>query len=227
MVLEIFADSRRLPDDIDAEAAQPFAAADPRQFQQMGRADGAGGEDDLAARRNCRVPAVDAYFRADGAAVFQQHALGLGAQDDSQIGPSARRAQEGLGRVDAHAAPLVDLKIADAQIVAAVEIADAGNADGHGGVAHGVEDRPMQALFLDAPLAAAAVTVVGAVHEVLVLLEIGQHIVPAPAGIAELAPVIVVAGLAAHVDHAVDRGAAAEHLAARIVDGATAEPGLD
>ena len=54
-------------------------------------------------------------------------------------------------------------------------------------------------------------------------LETGQHVVPAPAGEAELAPVIIVGGLAAHVDHGVDRGRAADHLAARIVQAAAVE----
>ena len=56
--------------------------------------------------------------------------------------------------------------------------------------------------------------------------EIGQDIVPAPADIAQLAPVVVIGRLAAHVDHAVDRGAAAEQLAARIDQGASVETWL-
>src|SRR4029077_18739645 len=47
--------------------------------------------------------------------------------------------------------------------------------------------------------------------------KVRPHIVPRPAGQAELAPMIVVTGLTEHVDHAVDRRRAADHLAARIV----------
>ena len=50
------------------------------------------------------------------------------------------------------------------------------------------------------------------------LLEIGQHVVPAPAAIAELRPMIEILGLAADVDQPVDRRRAAEHAAARIRD---------
>src|SRR6478672_2493437 len=68
---------------------------------------------------------------------------------------------------------------------------------------------------------------VGALVEVFVLEEIGQAFAPAPAGIgAEAvagAPAVVVAGLAAHVDHAVDAAAAAQHLAARIAKAAAIE----
>src|SRR5262249_18851039 len=50
--------------------------------------------------------------------------------------------------------------------------------------------------------------------------EIGQAIVPRPAAVAELRPVIIVLGLAADVDQAVDRGGAAKPAAAGVVDGA-------
>src|SRR4029077_2277252 len=58
---------------------------------------------------------------------------------------------------------------------------------------------------------------------IFVALEIRQHVVPAPAPQAELAPVIVIGGLAAHIDHGVDRGRAADHLAARIIEAAAVE----
>src|SRR3546814_1712614 len=51
-------------------------------------------------------------------------------------------------------------------------------------------------------------------------------LVPAPAGVAELAPEIIVARLAAHVDHAVDRGVAAQHAPARIVQCPPVKPRL-
>ena len=61
---------------------------------------------------------------------------------------------------------------------------------------------------------------------VLRLEEVGQHVVPAPAEVAELAPVVVVRRLAPHVDHAVDRRAPAQHLAARVDEAAPVEAGL-
>src|SRR3546814_10999896 len=92
--------------------------------------------------------------------------------------------------------------------------------------AKGIEDLPRQALRLDAPLAAAAVAFVAALVVVLRALEVGQDLVPAPAGVAELAPEIIVARLAAHVAHAVDRGAAAKHAPARKVQGPPVNPPL-
>src|SRR5262249_44264797 len=66
--------------------------------------------------------------------------------------------------------------------------------------------------------AARAVEVVGAVLIILGPLEHGQHVVPGPATQPLRGPVVIVATLPAHIDHGVDRRAAAEHLAARIAD---------
>jgi hypothetical protein len=79
-----------------------------------------------------------------------------------------------------------------------------------------VEHGPAHPLLLDAPFAAGTVHLVFAAIKILGLAEEGQNIVPAPAGAAHLPPEIVITRLAAHVDHAVDRRRAAEHLAARI-----------
>src|SRR5438874_72153 len=67
----------------------------------------------------------------------------------------------------------------------------------------------------DVERAALAVIIVGAALLVLGAAEIRQHVVIAPAEAAELAPIVEILFLAADVDQAVDRGGAAEHLAAR------------
>ncbi len=74
--------------------------------------------------------------------------------------------------------------------------------------------------------AAGAAPFVGAVDAVLHPLEIGQHVIVAPALRAEPLPFVVVAGCAAQKDHAVDRTGAAQNLAARPVHGSAAETGL-
>ena len=71
-----------------------------------------------------------------------------------------------------------------------------------------------------------AVQVVLAALLVLGAAEIRQHVVEAPARIAELAPVVEVLGLSADVEQPVDRRGAAHHLAARLDDRAAAELGL-
>ena len=56
--------------------------------------------------------------------------------------------------------------------------------------------------------------------------EIGQAIVPGPAAIAELGPVIVILRLPADIDQPVDRGRAADDPAARIDDRAAVGAGI-
>jgi hypothetical protein len=118
----------------------------------------------------------------------------------------------------------------------------------------GIEDVPAQALLFDAPFATrhataqgvevtargqicgrqqfrlaafGAVKLVGAFVVVFMQLEIGQRLLPAPLVVAgDLRPLLVVARLAAHVDHAVDAGAAAEHAAARVAQLAAVQSGI-
>ncbi len=73
---------------------------------------------------------------------------------------------------------------------------------------------------------ARAVKCVAAAFPILGLLEIGQYIVPRPAAVAELAPMVEILRLAADIDHAVDRAGAAEHPAARIEDGPAVDTGV-
>src|SRR5436305_11863440 len=65
---------------------------------------------------------------------------------------------------------------------------------------------------------AGAVEFVGAARLILGAPEVGQDVGEAPAGIAELPPVIVILVLAANVKQAVDRARSTEHFAARLDD---------
>src|SRR5262249_48433322 len=57
-------------------------------------------------------------------------------------------------------------------------------------------------------------------------LEVRHHVAPRPVAVAKRLPEVVVALLAAHVDHRVDGRAAAQHLAARISERAAVQSGL-
>src|SRR5215216_2058537 len=87
-----------------------------------------------------------------------------------------------------------------------------------------LQEVPPHALALDAAFAAGAMRSALAETMVLVPFEERQHVVPSPARKAELAPMIVVAGLAAHVEHGIDGRRSADHLAARIRKAAAIEP---
>jgi hypothetical protein len=67
---------------------------------------------------------------------------------------------------------------------------------------------------------------IGAAFLVLGLAEERQHTVPIPANAAALPPQIVIGRVTAHVNHAVDRAGAAQHLATRLIHRAAFEFGL-
>src|SRR5581483_3428433 len=68
-----------------------------------------------------------------------------------------------------------------------------------------------------------AMEVAGAEEVVLDALVVWEHIAPAPSGIALRLPFIEIRGLAADIDHGVDRARSAQQLSAWHVIGATAE----
>src|SRR6185437_16894049 len=108
----------------------------------------------------------------------------------------------------------------------AIEILGLRNTNLDAGVGDAVQELPADPGRLDPPFAAAAMEVVRPAEIILMALEYGQHIVPAPARQAKLAPAVVVRRLAAHVDHAVDGRGTAQNLAAGIIELPAAEPRL-
>src|SRR6185437_11065983 len=209
---------------LDAEPAEHLRPPDAGDLQQMRRADGPGAEHRLA-RRSDDHAALRLIFDAGDAGAVEQQAAHRGAGDEAQIGAAERRLQERLGGADAQAAALFDLEIVATLVVALVEIGDFRDADLLRRVAHGVEDVPGDARPLDPPFAARAMQRAPAGPVVLMAKKERQHAVPAPAVEAELTPAVVVARLAAHVDHAVDGGGAADDAAARIGEVAAIESG--
>ncbi len=123
-------------------------------------------------------------------------------------------------------APLVHLKIGRALIVTRVEVRDFRDARGFRRVADRIEHGPSNARRLDPPFAAVRMKRAGRREMILMFQKIGQHVGPAPALQSELPPAVVIGRLAAHIDHRIDRGRAADHLAARIGELAAVEARL-
>ena len=122
-----------------------------------------------------------------------------------QIGAMQHRFQKAPRRRPAPAALLVDVKIIAAFIVAGVEIGVLGNADFLGGFDDRIQNVPAHPGRFHTQLAVAAVMLAVAQEMTVKLAEDGLHIVPAPAGQAQLPPMIIIARLAAHGDHGIDR----------------------
>ena len=193
--------------------------ADAREHQQLRRVDRAAAQDDFTPGGSGAEPAVAAECHADGAAAFENNLFGHRAGDDAEIGTLHRRAQIADGGRTAFSVSGRRLVVADAVLASAVEIVVAGKAELRRSGDEGLADRVLRHVR-HAERTACAVKAVGAAHLVLRALEIRQYVLERPSGIAELAPMIEILGLATDVDHAVDRGRAAEHLAARPEDAA-------
>ena len=138
--------------------------------------------------------------------LLEGDALGMRPGFEAKVRAPERGLQEAARRAPAAAALLVHLEIRRAFVIAGVEILDLADARGFAGIANRVEYFPAHARIFDAPLPAAAMGLIRRRDMVLMGEEDRQHIAPAPAGKAELAPAVIIGGLAAHIDHGVDRG---------------------
>ena len=145
------------------------------------------------------------------------------------------RPQERLGRVPADAGALVDVEVADAFVVAAVEVVaarDAGLARRRRRRRRGSSQRRRCFSTRHSPPGrppvgsnpGAAWKASAPLWKSSCLRKYGRHSSQLQPGLAPMpvaaAPAVVVARLAAHVDHAVDAARAAEHLAARVAQAA-------
>ena len=89
-----------------------------------------------------------------------------------------------------------------------------------------IKQLPPDPRVIDPPFSLRAVERVGWGGMALLLDEIGQNLIPAPAGEAQLPPAIIIGRLPSHIDHGIDGRAAADHLAARIGNGAASKARL-
>ena len=142
------------------------------------------------------------------------------------IGPFHRRMQKGGRRTDAQAILNGALGVGDAFLDRAVVIGVARNPQTDRAGHEGFAERIAPVHGGDGEIAvAAAKRFVALADAPLQPLEIWQHILIAPAAIAELRPGVEILALAAIIDVTVDRGGATQRLAARRIDAAAAGPG--
>ncbi len=221
VVLEVRADRRQRRDHVDAEAGELVGVADPREHQQLRRADRTGGEDHLApgpgdghVRLTAHLDAADAP-RRDFEAVRER------AGQDRQVRPAGGGTQEGVGAAPAPAPLLGHLDRGDAVRFAVVVVGIGGIAAPAGGGDHQLGQRARAARRGDVEQAAVAVIGPGSGLVVLGADEVGEDVVPAPALAAGfVAPAVVVGAVAANVEHRVHRARAAERAPARHVEAA-------
>ena len=144
-----------------------------------------------------------------------------------QVSAPHRRAQEGARRRHAAAALGGELVQPHALLLRAVEVGIEGEARRF---ARGneVAAQRMRVVADVGDVQRPAPSAIGGIARGIILDRLvgGQHLVEAPAGIAGALPVLVVLGMAADIDHGIDRGGAAQDLAARIVVALPVEAGI-
>ncbi len=228
MVLQVAAHARQLQHRGDAVGCAMGARPYARQHQQLGRAEGAGRHDHFAPRMHLMHHIVADIGHALGHASFAYDARRHGVGNHLQVGTRQLGRQVALGGAAALTVAVRDLVHEGAILLGAVVVGRIGDALGGGGVDEHLVEWAGVARITDVERAAAAVPAVVAVAQfvVLGLLEVWQHVVVGPAGVAQRAPVVVVPAVAAHIQHGVDGTAAAQRLAARLVAAAAVQAGL-
>ena len=94
---------------------------------------------------------------------------------------------------------------------------------GDGGIDEGLVENPEISCRFGFQRTVPPVEPVNAVSRGFGAPEIGKKVVVSPARQPGLAPAVIIGAHPAHIDHAVDDGGASERLAARIIDGPSAE----
>ena len=220
VVTQMSTDGRQRVLHADAVRLQRSRITDPRQHQQLRRVDRAGAHQDLVhgvdASRLHAVEDVD----ADRAVTVEHDAQCPRLGDHLQIGSGHRRSQVGGRGTAAHA--VADRQVVQAGTVAAlaVEVGVAAVSAGHGGIDECVRDRVRCRRRGHRERPSRSVQGRGAEHMVLGADEVGQHVAPAPARVAQVAPVVEVVRVAADDDHGVDGARSAQALAALAEDAA-------
>ena len=216
MILQVAADARRVQHDVDAVVLQQVRGTDAGELQQLRRIIGSARHQDFAAGAYAAQLAALPVFDGARAAAFKENALRQRVGLDAQIAAVLRRAQIGEGAAGAAAAARRSLEEARALLLRAIEIRIERNAGLAGGLHERFRQRVVMPPVRHRQRAAGAVILVFAALLVLGLPEVRQHVLKAPAGIAALAPAVVILVLAAHIQQAVDRARAAEHFSARL-----------
>ena len=205
----------------NAHALEHRRLADARQLQQLRRLDRPRRQDHLDAGLDRDLTPVLAVgdAAATRAVQFQAQHLRLGL--DAQIRAAARRLQITVEGAPAAPRRLQHLVVAHAVLTLRVVVVVPRLTVGTRGLHEGLRNR--EALLHLVEFHRPVVTPRGpALRIVFELAEVRFNVLEPPTARARLFPGVVVAGLAAHINHAVDERRAAQALAARHRDHATA-----
>ncbi len=193
--------------------------ADAGQHEQRRGVEGAGRQDHLAIGFDpYEVAARLDEFDAACARALHQHACRLRARMHLEIGALAGRLEIGSRGRGAIAVADGILAAPESLLLLAVVIVAHRQAGRAGSLQPGVVERIAGLCELGADRAGSAAPPIGAALPGLAAPEIGQHVGIGPAARTLLRPAVIIAAVAAGIGHHIDRGRAAQHLAAHRLD---------
>src|SRR6266403_71597 len=227
MILQVLSDAGQMMRGCDAVLRQRGVVADAGKHQQLRALKRAGGKDHFAAGADLPDILALAVLDADRALALEQDAGGLRLGLDAQIRARCHEWMDVAAcRAPALAVVLGDLVGAEAFLLLGVEVF----ANPELRLARGLQiDLPHRIVGAQpGDMERAALAVILAVEFGIIFgaFEVGQHVGVGPAGVAKRRPLIIIAAMAADIDHRVDRGGTAEPLAARLIADPAVEAGL-
>jgi hypothetical protein len=213
VVLEVAADAGPVRDHLDAVLGGVVRGADAGEHEQLRGVDGAATEDDLRLGFDLGPVAALLVLDAGGPPAVEQHPRHPRARLGGQLRPAKRRLQVGVG--GAVALPVLPGHLVEAHpfLFAAVDVLGPGESDLHRRLDERLRELVGRALVGDVQRPTRPVEL-GVAVDFVVLgpLEVREQLLVSPPLVAVVGPVVVVGGVAADVDHRVDRAGPAEGL---------------
>ena len=228
VILKVFPHTRQFVRDGNARVLKHIPRPDPGSLQQDRRTDGAGRQDDFPGGNGLNAPFPAVKGHSFCGTPVEHDLVDVGARDDGQVSATPDGRQVGPGARHAHPVPDGHLHRAEPFLLIPVAVIGAGIT----GLNPRVDERLVKGIAPGVVAAArahrtvAAAPGIGATLPALGAAEVGQAIAIVPTRRAKSLPFVEVSRVPAHVDHAVDRRRAAEHLALRAVETAAAQARL-
>src|SRR5262249_27220824 len=181
-----------------AERLEALTFADAGELEKLRGGDGSSRNDHLALSPRLALKALDLVAHTCAARAVQDEGARQGVGLDGEVGPRPGRVQ--IASRGTHAPTATDrgLRHGDAFLLPAVVVAVGLEADALGGAEEAVVEPPalVDVGHLERAVATALCCITAGVA--LHALEDGQDVLPAPAAVAELCPMVVVLALSAH-----------------------------
>ena len=223
VILQVPSHPGELMGDRDVVVAQVVRGSDAGEHEQLGRMEGAGGENDLPFRTKGSYAAIGRTHDAPRAAALQQDLPDDGVRADAEVGSRPRGLDERARGARALAPVDVPVEGAETFLLIAVDVLRHGKARRGARFNEGQAERIFHSVADRSQWTAAAAPRVFAPAVAFAASEVRQDFSIGPTGRAFLDPALVVEGMTPDVGHAVDRGRPAEPLAARLKDAPACE----